>query len=116
MPPKVQKSKAQKLLAAQSSSRGKGKKKWAKSKLREKKNNRVVFTEALLQSAMSSAAKKARAITLYNLIEQYKINGSLARRLVKKLLESGTIETVYAAGNMSVWTPKRASEEAVVSP
>lgn len=109
-PPKVQKSKAQKLLAAQSSSRGKSKKKWAKTKLREKKNNRVVFTQALFDSAIASAAKKSKVITLYSLIEQYKIGGSLARKLVAQLLANGSIQTVYKAGTMSVWAPKSAEE------
>eukprot|EP00461_Guttulinopsis_vulgaris_P003015 UN03016 len=63
MPPKVQKTKAQKLLAAQSASRaGKSKKKWAKSKLREKKNNRVVFNQATLDSVVKGAAKR-KALT-----------------------------------------------------
>eukprot|EP00933_Yihiella_yeosuensis_P066772 TRINITY_DN71229_c0_g1_i1.p2 TRINITY_DN71229_c0_g1~~TRINITY_DN71229_c0_g1_i1.p2 ORF type:complete len:114 (+),score=29.24 TRINITY_DN71229_c0_g1_i1:31-372(+) len=105
MPPKIQKSKAQKLLAAQSASKGnKNKKKWAKSKLREKKNNRVAFTQGLFDTCMTSAHKKARAMTLYTLIENYKIGGSLARKLVRELLKSGSIKCVSSAGNMSVYT------------
>ena len=83
--------------------------KWAKSKLREKKNHRVVFTQALLDTCMASAAKKARVITLYSLIEQYKIGGALARKLVKKLLEAGSIKPVALGGLMPVYTSAKVS-------
>merc|ERR1711976_432326 len=95
MPPKVQKSKAAKLLAAQSASKGKGKKKkWSKGKLREKRNNRVIFNKALWEKICKEVPKKMKVITVYNLIENYKINGSLARRTIKHLVEEGQIQTV----------------------
>jgi ribosomal protein S25 len=67
------------------------------SKLREKKNNRVAFTQGLFDTCMTSAHKKARAMTLYTLIENYKIGGSLARKLVRELLKSGSIKCVSSA-------------------
>ena len=104
MPPKVQKTKAQKLLAAQSASRaGKSKKKWAKSKLREKKNNRVVFNTDVLEQVTKGAPKR-KALTYYSLIEAYKIGGALARKVVRDLLAAGSIKVVSKCGNMSVFT------------
>ena len=83
-----------------------------KTKLREKKNNRVVFTKALYDSAVGSAAKKARYVTLYTLIEQYKIGGSLARRLVRELTKNGSLKVVSPAGGMSVYAPAAVEESA----
>merc|ERR1719253_415353 len=95
MPPKVQKSKAAKLLAAQSASEGKGKKKkWSKGKLREKRDNRVVYNKTLYEKVMKEVPKKMKLITVYNLIENYKINGSLARRTINELQEKGLIREV----------------------
>jgi len=91
-------------LAAQSAARaGKSKKKWAKSKLREKKNNRVVFTKALHDQVIAGAPKR-KALTIYSLIETYKIGGACARKIVKNLLAAGSIKVVSKAGNMSVYT------------
>ena len=104
MPPKVQKTKAQKLLAAQASSRaGKSKKKWAKSKMREKKNNRVSLSAEALDQITKGAVKR-KALTYYSLIEAYKINGSVARQVVRDLLAAGSIKVVSKCGNMSVFT------------
>eukprot|EP01084_Bolivina_argentea_P181992 314274_1 len=95
MPPKVQKSKAAKLLAAQSASKGKGKKKkWSKGKLREKRDNRVVFNKNLMEKVMKEVPKKMKIITVYNLIENYKIGGSLARRTITELLAVNAIKVV----------------------
>lgn len=81
MPPKVQKSKAAKMLAATSAAKGKGKKKkWSKGKMREKRDNRVVFNKALWEKVVKEMPKKMKLITIYNVIENYKINGSLRRR------------------------------------
>lgn len=102
--PKVQKSKAQKLLAAQSSAKGKGKKKkWAKTKIREKKNNLVVFNQALLDKLLKEVPQKMRIVTVYNLVEQYKINGSLARRSIRELLNRGSIKPISLHNQMSVY-------------
>merc|ERR1712127_82078 len=95
MPPKVQKSKAAKLLAAQSASKGKGKKKkWSKGKLREKRDNRVVYNKNLWEKVQKDCPKKMKVITVYNLIENYKIGGSLARRTIQQLLTAGTIKAL----------------------
>merc|ERR550525_999639 len=105
MPPKVQKSKAAKLLAAQSSSKSKGKKKkWSKSKLREKRNHLVVYSQALLDKVLKEVPKKMKVITVYNLVEMYKINGSLARRTIRELLKRGTIKVVCQSAHLGIYT------------
>jgi len=105
MPPKIQKSKAAKLLAAQSASKGKGKKKkWSKGKLREKKAHRVVFTKALLDQFVKEVPKKQKLVTIYNLVENYKINCSLARKGIRELLKRNLIAPVAPSGTYGVWT------------
>jgi len=105
MPPKApQKSKEAKLLAAQSASKGKGKKKWSKGKLREKKNHRVVFNAALLDKFLKEVPKKMKVVTVYNLIEQYKINGSLARRGIRELLGRNLITAMQVNATGGVFT------------
>jgi len=109
MPPKVQKSKAAKLLAAQSASKGKGKKKkWSKGKLREKKAHRVVFTKGLLDSFIKEVPKKQKLVTIYNLVENYKINCSLARKGIRELLKRNLISPVAPSGTYGVWTKSAA--------
>jgi len=105
MPPKVQKSKAAKLLAAQSASKGKGKKKkWSKGKLREKKAHRVVFTKGLLDQFVKEVPKKQKLVTVYNLVENYKINCSLARKGIRELLKRNLISPVAPSGTYGIWT------------
>merc|ERR1712137_265523 len=105
MPPKVQKSKAAKLLAAQSSSKSKGKKKkWSKGKLREKRNNNVVVNQALYDKICKEVPKKMKVITVYNMIENYKINGSVARRMIQEMVGKNTIRMVSRHNSMVIYT------------
>jgi len=105
MPPKPQKSKAAKALAASSSSRSKGKKKkWSKGKLREKRNHRVVFNQALYDQLLKEVPKKLKVVTIYNLIEAYKINGSLARRSIKELLGKNIIQPVFLNAKCPIYS------------
>jgi len=104
MPPKVQKSKAAKLLAAQSSSKSKGKKKkWSKGKLREKKQHAVVFNKALFDKFIQEVPKKALT-TIFTLVENYKINCSLARRGLRELVKRNLVAPVCPSGTMAVYT------------
>jgi len=112
MPPKVQKSKAAKLLAATSSSKSKGKKKkWSKGKLREKKNHRVVFNKDLYNKFITDVPKKMKVITIYSLIDQFKINGSLARRGLRELMSKNLIIPVAPSGPYAVYTKSPEAEK-----
>ena len=105
MPPKVQKSKAAKMLAAMSSSKGKGKKKkWAKVAKREKKNNAVIFDEALFKKMMEETPRKLRVITVSTVSEQFKITASLARRAIKELVKAGSIKLVLNHSSFGIYT------------
>ena len=112
MPPKVQKSKAAKLLAAQSSSKSKGKKKkWSKGKLREKKAHATVFNKALFDKFIAEVPKK-QVITIFNLVESYKINCSLARKGIRELVKRNLITGVVPSGTYCVYTKSAAAAAA----
>mmetsp|Transcript_24427 Transcript_24427/g.43353 ORF Transcript_24427/g.43353 Transcript_24427/m.43353 type:complete len:108 (+) Transcript_24427:845-1168(+) len=105
MPPKQpQKSKAQKALAAASSSRSKGKKKWSKGKVREKKNYAVVLSGELHKKLFSEVPKKMKMITVYTMVEAYKINASVARRCIKDLAAQGKIKCISDHSAMPIYT------------
>merc|ERR1712130_566381 len=78
--------------------------KWSKGKLREKRNHLVVYNQSLLDKVLKEVPKKMRVITVYNLVEMYKINGSLARRTIQELLKRGTIKTVCRTAHLGIYT------------
>ena len=91
-------------MAASSASKSKGKKKWSKGKLREKKNYRVVFNKALFDKLLKEVPKKMKVVTVYNLVEQYKINGSLARRAIRELAKGNHIRAVATHSDHVIYT------------
>merc|ERR1712127_1093124 len=105
--------KAQKMLAAQSASRSKGKKKkWSGPKVREKKNHAVMFTQSLYDRVLKGTLN-LKVITVYNLVENFKINGSLARKAIRALLEKNEIRAVAVNQRMSVCAPVAKKEKKV---
>merc|ERR1711994_826090 len=82
-----------------------GKKKWSKGKLREKRNHKVVYNgQSDLDKVLKEVPKKIKVITVYSLVEAYKINGSLARRTIRELLKRGTIKTVLKSAHLGIYT------------
>ena len=86
--------------------------KWSKGKLREKKQHRVVFTKALLDQFMKDVPKKKKVVTIYQLVEDYKINCSLARKGIKELMAKNLLQPVAPSGTYGVWTKSAAVERA----
>merc|ERR1712080_677018 len=83
-------------------SKGK-KKKWSKGKLREKRNHKVVYNgQNDLEKVLKEVPKKMKVITVYGLVEAYKINGSLARRTIRELLKRGSIKTVLKSAHLGI--------------
>merc|ERR1711966_65968 len=100
---KDKKSKAAKALAAASSSKGKGKKKWSKGKMREKKNHLVVLNKALYDKVFKELPK-SKVITVYSVVERYKMNGSCARVVMRQLCEDGKIKCINGNAKMPIYT------------
>ena len=72
----------------------------------------MVFTKALLDQFMKDVPKKKKVITIYQLVEDYKINCSLARRGIKELVAKNLIAPVVPSGTYAVWTKSAAQERA----
>merc|ERR1711934_252783 len=79
------------------------KKKWSKGKGREKLNNLVVFDQATYDR-MLAEVKNFKLVTPSAISERLKVNGSLARRSITKLLEAGLIRPIEKHSRLSIYT------------
>merc|ERR1711964_766613 len=79
------------------------KKKWSKGKVREKLNNSVCFDQATYDKMMKEAAAW-KLVTPFVLSERLKINGSLARRAIKELLNAGSIKLLEKHSSQLIYT------------
>merc|ERR1712176_1513365 len=98
-----QKTKEQKLAAALAGSRKSKKKKWAKGRVKEKKNNSSI----LLPEDYSNAIKeipKMKCVSVSAVSEKLRITGSLAHRLIRKLAKDGTLKKRYDSGGFLLYT------------
>eukprot|EP01084_Bolivina_argentea_P024838 46241_1 len=104
MPPKKeQKTKEQKLLAALAGSRKSKKKKWAKGRVKEKKNNNATLTPETYSSAIKEIPRM-KCVTVATVSEKLTITGSLAHRLIRKLAKEGTLKKVHDSGGFLLYT------------
>ena len=83
--------------------------------MKDKKVYRVVFNEELYNKVVTEVPKKMKVITIYNIIEAYKINGSLARRIIDELAASNKIKCVDRHGSFRVYTRVGETKKVAVS-
>ena len=69
------------------------KKTWTKVKIKDKLNNDV-FLDEKKWTKIASEIPKILCITRSTLCDKYKVNGSLARSMIKELAKQGTIKRV----------------------
>ena len=81
------------IARAAASSSKQGKKKWTKGRVRDKVVNAVFFDEALYKR-VSVDVPKMKLITVATLMDRFKLNGSLARVLIKHMVQKGAIKVV----------------------
>eukprot|EP00727_Mastigamoeba_balamuthi_P009746 m51a1_g5394 putative 40S ribosomal protein S25e (109) ;mRNA; r:41579-42092 len=86
----------------------KGKKKWSKSKVKEKLNNMVLLDKATLDK-INKEVPQWKLITISLVSDRLKINGSLARHVIDDLVARGVIRPVVKHHAIGVYT--RASAE-----
>merc|ERR1712196_344197 len=86
------------------------KKKWSKGKVREKLNNLVVFDDATYER-MLSEVKNFKLVTPSAISERLKVNGSLARRAIGKLLEAGLIKPIEVHPRQQIYTRNTGEDE-----
>merc|ERR1711977_507270 len=82
---------------------GAKKKKWSKGKVREKLNNLVVFDQQTYDR-MLAEVKNFKLVTPSAISERLKVNGSLARRAIQKLLEAGLIRPIEVHSRQLIYT------------
>merc|ERR1719287_243132 len=90
---------------------GAKKKKWSKGKVREKLNNLVVFDQQTYDR-MLAEVKNFKLVTPSAISERLKVNGSLARRAITKLLEAGLIRPVETHARQSIYTRNTGDDDA----
>merc|ERR1712087_977258 len=100
---KEQKTKEQKLQAALAGSKKSKKKKWAKGRVKEKKNNNSVLMPDDYATAMKDIPKM-KCITVSTVSEKLRITGSLAHRLIRKLYKEGTLKRICDSGGFLLYT------------
>lgn len=79
-------------ILAKKSGAGKGKKKWSKTKSKEKLNNSVFWTKSLWDKCNKDIAGKEAYITPTLISEKLKINVSLARAAIQQLVADEKIQ------------------------
>merc|ERR1711898_60136 len=86
------------------------KKKWSKGKVREKLNNLVVFDQATYDR-MLAEVENFKLVTPSAISERLKVNGSLARRAITKLLEAGLIRPIEKHSRQAIYTRNTGDED-----
>ena len=119
MPPKKDakgkdsKSKAPAKTSNKSGGKAK-KKKWSKGKVREKLTNLVLFDKATYEKLLAEVPSY-KLITPSIVSERLKINGSLARRAIKELLNKNLIKCVSHHHTQLVYTRATAAKVEAVA-
>ncbi|XP_047328281.1 40S ribosomal protein S25-2-like [Impatiens glandulifera] len=79
------------------------KKKWSKGKQKEKVNNMVLFDKATYDKLLTEAPK-FKLVTPSILSDRLRVNGSLARKAIKELMEKGLIRLVSSHSSQQIYT------------
>merc|ERR1712228_286942 len=93
----------QKLQAALAGSKKSKKKKWAKGRVKEKKNNAAVLMPDDYSGAMRDIPKM-KLVSVSAVSEKLRITGSLAKRLIRKLAKEGTLTKRYDSAGFLLYT------------
>ncbi|CAH0487939.1 unnamed protein product [Peronospora farinosa] len=98
------------MAAAMAGGKGKGKKKWAKSKAREKVSNKVLYDQETYERLLVEIPKM-KLITASAIVERLKVNAALARASIRELEENGSILKVLCHHSQLIYTRVGAVEE-----
>ncbi|KAL8160378.1 hypothetical protein V2J09_001915 [Rumex salicifolius] len=77
--------------------------KWSKGKQKEKVNNMVVLDQATYDKILVEAAKY-KLTTPSVLSDRMRVNGSVARRMIKELMARGLIRMVSHHSSQQIYT------------
>lgn len=82
-----------------------GAKKWTKGKVKEKADNAVFLDRATYDKILTGIPKLGKHISTSALIEKFKIVGSIARTLLRKAVENGSIRSIESHSRQTLYTP-----------
>merc|ERR1712130_762883 len=88
----------QKLAAALAGSKKSKKKKWAKGRVKEKKNNASILLPDEYETAIKEIPRM-KTITIATVSEKFRIKGSLSSRLIRKLATDGVLTKVVKSSS-----------------
>jgi small subunit ribosomal protein S25e len=86
--------------------------KWTKGKVKEKADNAVFLDQATYDRLITGIPKLGKHISTSTLIEKYKIVGSIARILLRRCVENGSIRAVESHSRQTLFTPIQVAEKA----
>jgi small subunit ribosomal protein S25e len=104
--------KSKDAIAKAASQKKAGAKKWTKGKVKEKADNAVFLDQATYDRLITGIPKLGKHISTSTLIEKYKIVGSIARTLLRRCVENGSIRPVESHSRQTLFTPIAQAVEA----
>jgi small subunit ribosomal protein S25e len=104
MPKAVEKKSKDSIAKAATQKKG-GAKKWTKGKVKEKADNAVFLDRATYDRILTGIPKLGKHISTSALIEKFKIVGSIARILLRKSVENGSIRAIETHSRQTLFTP-----------
>ncbi|EAS04979.2 S25 ribosomal protein (macronuclear) [Tetrahymena thermophila SB210] len=81
-----------------------GKKKWTKGKAKDKVNHAVFIEKKNVESIINNPSKVGKVLTVSTVVEKLKVNGSLARQLMRTMADRKLVEKVAKNGNQWVYS------------
>lgn len=92
------------IAKAASSSKG-GHKKWTKGKAKEKSDNACFLDQATYDKLIALIPKLGKHISVSGVIEKHKVQGSIARILLRKCEENGSLKRSEAHSRQTLYYP-----------
>ena len=89
--------------------------KWTKGKAKEKVDNAVFIDKATHERLLQGIPKIGKHISLPQVVDKYKIVGSIARILLRQLVDSGALKNVEQHSKQGLYTPVAVAAEKVVA-
>lgn len=90
-----------------------GHKKWTKGKAKEKADNAVFVTQAQFDRMMVGIPKLGKHISVTHVVEKFKVVGSLARAVLKRLQAKGDLKQAEQHSRQGLYYPTVAIVEKV---
>ena len=106
--PKAAATKKTKADIAKSASKKNPAKKWTKGKVKEKSDHAVFLDQATHDKILTAIPKLGKHISLTLVVEKFKVVGSVARVMLRKAVNNGSIRATEVHSKQSLFTPTQA--------